>query len=612
MKALGVGIGAFAFHDVEVVVDRRRRAVARAGRGGEGAGRRAWRARLAPVAHPHRAGRRGRGDRRVGGVVPATPSVEPYGPCHRGSPQGYKRCRGWGERPHPTTGRANRGGRSRIPRWRVERVPGLSSRSARPPCRSSGRSLAPSAQRPVPRPPRRAPVRYETGDLHRHARGDAGHRRCGSRTRRGPHRARRSRRGPRRPPDARAAPTGAGSSWWPARATTATTGAPRPRLLQAWGMKVVVLDAADAHRVVPSCDLVIDAAYGTGFRGTWEPPDAGGAAVLAVDIPSGVDGLTGAAEGPVLAGRPHRDVRGAEAGPPVRAGPAAGRRGGGGRHRPAGPVGDAPRRGVRRRRVAAGAAHRHQQVAGRGVGGGGLAGDARRRPPRDASGPAGRCRHGAAVVARRGRTIRCSPPRWSASPVDGRASLPSSSTSSTGSTPSSSGRAWAGPTPRWRAFVGSCADAALPVLLDGDGLFAVHEQLGCVRDRTAPTVLTPHDGEYAVLAGSPPGDDRIGAARRLADDLGAVVLLKGPATVVAAPGGRGAGGVRRRRAAGHGRDGRRALGHHRRRSSPRVWRRSRAAALGAWVHGSAAELGPGRGLVAGDLPDLIPSVLAAL
>ena len=80
-------------------------------------------------------------------------------------------------------------------------------------------------------------------------------------------------------------------------------------------------------------------------------------------------------------------------------------------------------------------------------------------------------------------------------------------------------------------------DAAVPVLVDGDGLFAVHEQLGCVRDRTAPTVLTPHDGEYAVLAGSPPGDDRIGAARRLARDLGAVVLLKGPATVVASPAG---------------------------------------------------------------------------
>jgi hydroxyethylthiazole kinase-like uncharacterized protein yjeF len=51
-------------------------------------------------------------------------------------------------------------------------------------------------------------------------------------------------------------------------------------------------------------------------------------------------------------------------------------------------------------------------------------------------------------------------------------------------------------------------------------------------------VLTPHAGEFQRLAGSAPGDDRIGAARRLADQLGATVLLKGNATVVAAPDGR--------------------------------------------------------------------------
>ncbi len=48
------------------------------------------------------------------------------------------------------------------------------------------------------------------------------------------------------------------------------------------------------------CDLVIDAAYGTGFRGSWTGPDVGAAPVLAVDIPSGVDGLTGAATDGVL------------------------------------------------------------------------------------------------------------------------------------------------------------------------------------------------------------------------------------------------------------------------------------------------------------------------
>jgi NAD(P)H-hydrate epimerase len=50
--------------------------------------------------------------------------------------------------------------------------------------------------------------------------------------------------------------------------------------------------------------------------------------------------------------------------------------------------------------------------------------------------------------------------------------------------------------------------------------------------------VTPHDGEYARLRGAPAGDDRVGAARALARDSGCVVLLKGPTTVVADPGGR--------------------------------------------------------------------------
>ena len=59
-----------------------------------------------------------------------------------------------------------------------------------------------------------------------------------------------------------------------------------------------------------------------------------------------------------------------------------------------------------------------------------------------------------------------------------------------------------------------------------------------MRRRTRPTVLTPHDGEYSLLTGSPPVADRFVAARRLAIDTGCVVLLKGPATVVADPDGR--------------------------------------------------------------------------
>ena len=58
------------------------------------------------------------------------------------------------------------------------------------------------------------------------------------------------------------------------------------------GARVTVLEAEGAPAVLPPCDLVIDAAYGTGFRGATRRPRRPGAAVLAVDIPSGVDADT--------------------------------------------------------------------------------------------------------------------------------------------------------------------------------------------------------------------------------------------------------------------------------------------------------------------------------
>ncbi|MDP8987967.1 MAG: bifunctional ADP-dependent NAD(P)H-hydrate dehydratase/NAD(P)H-hydrate epimerase, partial [Actinomycetota bacterium] len=73
------------------------------------------------------------------------------------------------------------------------------------------------------------------------------------------------------------------------------------RRLRRAGARVTVLDAGGDHTEVPPCDLVIDAAYGTGFRGDWRPPHPRGAPVLAVDIPSGVDGRTGEASPEVLA-----------------------------------------------------------------------------------------------------------------------------------------------------------------------------------------------------------------------------------------------------------------------------------------------------------------------
>jgi hydroxyethylthiazole kinase-like uncharacterized protein yjeF len=77
----------------------------------------------------------------------------------------------------------------------------------------------------------------------------------------------------------------------------------------------------------------------------------------------------------------------------------------------------------------------------------------------------------------------------------------------------------------------------LPVIVDADGLTILAAHPDLITGRTAPTVLTPHAGEFARLAGAPPGDDRVAATRKLADRLGATVLLKGNVTIVAEPGG---------------------------------------------------------------------------
>ena len=91
----------------------------------------------------------------------------------------------------------------------------------------------------------------------------------------------------------------------------------------------------------------------------------------------------------------------------------------------------------------------------------------------------------------------------------------------------------------------------LPVIVDADALTILSAHPHLVGKREAPTVLTPHAGEYARLAtgaGLPAtsvpsevGADRVAAARRLADTLGATVLLKGNVTVIAEP--RSAGGL---------------------------------------------------------------------
>lgn len=87
------------------------------------------------------------------------------------------------------------------------------------------------------------------------------------------------------------------------------------------------------------------------------------------------------------------------------------------------------------------------------------------------------------------------------------------------------------------------ARAGSPLLVDGDGITAIAEHPNLVRDRKAPTVLTPHPGEMARLLGVS-AKDVIGnpfeSAFEGAKRFGAVVVLKGARTVVAHPDGHAA------------------------------------------------------------------------
>ena len=70
-----------------------------------------------------------------------------------------------------------------------------------------------------------------------------------------------------------------------------------------------------------------------------------------------------------------------------------------------------------------------------------------------------------------------------------------------------------------------------PVVVDADGINNLSRHMDILRDRTSPTILTPHDGEFARLGGVI-GADRAESAAALARDTGAIVLLKGHETVI--------------------------------------------------------------------------------
>ena len=156
-----------------------------------------------------------------------------------------------------------------------------------------------------------------------------------------------------------------------------------------------------------------------------------------------------------------------------------------------------------------------------------------------------------------------------------------------------------------------------PVVLDADALTACQKPEGAcstaIRASARPVVLTPHEGEFARLfpqAATEGGPDKLSRARWAAKVSGAVVVLKGPDTVVASPCGRAVVNLHASPAlatAGSG-DVLAGLITGLLAQGMPAWHASAAA---VWVHGAAA-LAFGRGLIADDLPEQVPGVLQHL
>jgi hydroxyethylthiazole kinase-like uncharacterized protein yjeF len=164
-------------------------------------------------------------------------------------------------------------------------------------------------------------------------------------------------------------------------------------------------------------------------------------------------------------------------------------------------------------------------------------------------------------------------------------------------------------------LVGAALGSPAGVVLDADALTAYTGKgdllFNIIRGRSAPVVLTPHEGEFKRLFPDlAEKDSKLDRARSAAEKSGAIVILKGPDTVVAAPNGHafiadnappqlataGSGDVLAGMVGGLLAQGMPAF---------------QAAAAAVWLHGEAG-LAKGRGLIAEDLPDVLPAVFTEL
>ena len=394
------------------------------------------------------------------------------------------------------------------------------------------------------------------------------------------------------------------------------------RWLGRWGAAVVVIEpsALPPGGHPGPADLIVDAAYGTGLSRPYLPPDPGLVPVLAVDIPSGLSGLTGTGDAMTAS----RTVTFAS-------------------YKPGLLLGDGPARTgqVELADIGLGALaarsarmwlvtdddlavlaprprHAHKwQSAVMVIGGS----EAMNGAPLMAARGAMRAGAGYALVGVPGA------PQGGGLPPGEQVGVSLPGEDWVDAAVDAAGRARAvviGPGLSKRARRpggGTGADTPVgrflrasepPAVVDADGLTALGD-LDAIAEvasgRPAPLVLTPHEGEYGKITGHAPGGDRIADVAATARQTGAVVLLKGSTTVVAGPDGRvllAASGSPRLATAGTGDVLSGIIAALLARGLPPL----EAAALAAHVHGRAAGLGPQEGLVATDLPDLVSRFLS--
>ena len=155
-----------------------------------------------------------------------------------------------------------------------------------------------------------------------------------------------------------------------------------------------------------------------------------------------------------------------------------------------------------------------------------------------------------------------------------------------------------------------------PIVLDADGINAIAGNMDVLyRRRDCPTIVTPHDGEFKRMGGDLSDGDRVLAAKKFAMTYGCLLILKGHPTIIALPGGqificaKGNAGM----AKGGSGD---VLGGILVSLLAQGMHPVKAACCAVWIHGEAGDrckdrLGE-RGMVPGDLIDMLPEVLMEL